>query len=152
MAENRDARFESATVELAAHVVAGDLLAGDIVRALGDDDDVAALAHLLTAAHDARHLLGPLDRRRALGNEDPIGSGGRGALERQPAAVAAHDLDHKVALVRGGGRRQRIDSLHDSMQRTVAADRHVGASHVVVDAAHQSHDTAASTTKGKVHE
>ena len=54
--------------------------------------------------------------------------------------MTAHDLDDEGALVAGGGAVDGVDGFGDAVQRSVGADGHVGAEHVVVDRADQPDD------------
>lgn len=64
---------------------------------------------------------------RALRDEDPIGARGERGHERKIAAVAPHHLHHKRALMRRRRRHDRVERLHDAVQRRVRADRCVRA-------------------------
>ena len=87
-----------------------------------------------------REVILPTRTGRILGGEDIVGAACDRGHQGQGAAVTAHDLDDKRALV--GGRRagQLVDRVHDAVQRGVSADRHVGAHHVVVDRSDQTND------------
>ena len=123
-----------------AHVFAGDGLVVRVVRALGHyHDAVAAPGRAPVLQHLAQVLL-PAGVRRPLRDQHVGGIAGDGAHQGQPAAVPAHHLDHKAALVALRRRPDRVDGLHDAMQRRIGADGQVGADHVVVDRAHQTRD------------
>ena len=70
---------------------------------------------------------------RALGDEDRVGAAGHPRVDRDPAGVAAHDLDDDHAVVRLGRRVQAVDRVGRDLHRGVEAERVVGAVEVVVD-------------------
>ena len=96
---------------------------------LGDHDDrrVVALEPRLDVLADL------LDVERDLGDQDDVGAAGHAGVQRDPAGVAAHDLDDEGAVVRLGGRVQPVDRLHGDVDRGVEAERVVGGVEVVVD-------------------
>ena len=99
-------------------------------RALGDDDD-RERRPARVAALDA--LADLVDVERALGDEDDVGAAGDAAVGRDPARVAAHDLDDDDAVVRLRGRVQAVDRVGGDLHRGVEAEGDVGAGEVVVD-------------------
>ncbi len=63
------------------------------VEALGDDDERRATA----VAHGLHPLADLVDRLRLLGDEDRVRAAGHARVQRDPADVAAHDLDARCS-------------------------------------------------------
>ena len=100
--------------------------------ALGDDDGRARVTlgnQLGKAVGDVRN--GPLNFRH---NADFRAGAGAG-LERDVAAVAAHDLHNGRAVVGAAGRADGADIVHTRIDGGVVAERHLGIGEVVVDGA-----------------
>ena len=98
--------------------------------ALADDHDREVLAARVALLDQ---LGAALDGERELGDQHDVGAAGDAARDRQPAGVAAHDLDDDHAVVRLGRRVQPVDRLGRDRDRGVEAERLVGRREVVVD-------------------
>jgi hypothetical protein len=99
---------------------------------------MGSVTHLLDLL---AHLVLPhLRAWRVLGDEQEVGPARDGGHEREPTAVAPHDLEHERARVREGGRVDVIDRLADALERGRRADGQVRQRHVVVDRANKSGD------------
>ncbi len=131
-------------------VLALDRLAMPVDRALGHDHDIVPAPALAAGVDRRAHRRLPAVVGRALGDEDPVGTGGHAAHQRQVAGVPAHHLDDEAALVAGGRAGDRVQRLDDPAQRRVGADGHVGAEHIVVDRADQAHDRQVRVRGGDV--
>ena len=68
---------------------------------------------------------------------------GEPGVQRDPARVAAHHLDHEHPVVRLGGGVQPVDRLGGDVDRGVEAEREVGAAEVVVDGLRYADDVDA---------
>src|SRR5690606_8792597 len=99
------------------------------VGALGDHDDRRVVG--LEAAFDVGDDL--VDVEWALGDQDDVGAGRHARVQRNPARVAAHDLDDQGTVVRLGGGVQAVDGLGRDVDRSVEAEGVVGGVEVVVD-------------------
>ena len=99
-------------------------------RALGDDDDRGVAATLVTALDAIAHLV---DVERHLRDQDDGRAAGDAGVGGDPAAVAAHHLDHHHPVVALGGGVQPVDRVGGDLHRGVEAERQVGADDVVVD-------------------
>ncbi len=89
-------------------------------RALRHDDHgegAAPRVALLDLLGDAGEVVGDLR------DEDHVGGAGDAGVERDPAGVAPHHLDHHHAPVRGRGRVQPVDALGGEGHRGVEAER-----------------------------
>ena len=89
------------------------------VCAFGDDDDAEELALAAAAVEvgdDVRQ------RDLVLRDDDQVGAACDSAHQSHPTRVAAHDLHHHHAMVRGGGCVQPIQRLGDDADRGVEAD------------------------------
>jgi hypothetical protein len=62
-----------------------------------------------------------------LRNDHDLRAAGDGRHQREVAAVTAHHLDRKHAVVRGGGDLEAVDRLEGNVQRRIGADRDVAA-------------------------
>ena len=112
-----------------AELVGRDLsVVGLQLDALADHDDGVAPARAGPGC--ARR---PPRRRRALGDEDLVGPAGEPRVERDPAGVAAHDLDDDDPVVRLGRGLQPVDGVHGDLHRGREAEGVVGGREVVVD-------------------
>ena len=74
-----------------------------------------------------------LDVEGTLGDEDHIGAACQPGVERDPAGVAAHHLDHEVAVVALRGGVEAVDGVGRDLEGGVEAERHVRPAEVVVD-------------------
>ena len=84
----------------------------------------------MAAADQAADLV---DVERLLGDQDHVGAAGNARVERDPAGVTAHDLDHHHPMVGLGGGVKPVDRLGGDVQRGVEAEGDVGGADVVVD-------------------
>ena len=99
-------------------------------RALGKDEDHAALA----AQNAPLHALGDfLDVPWKLGNHADFRAAGQRCVQRDVAAVAAHDGQHAGALVGIAGLANLVQAFAGSVQRRVEADGVIGVGQIVVD-------------------
>ena len=116
-----------------------DHLAVERLRALGDHDDrrVLVLEPLLDVAGDL------VDVELPLRQQDHVGATGEAGVQRDPAGVPAHHLDHQRAVVRLGGGVQPVDRLHRDVDRGVEAEGVVGRAEVVVDRLRHADDVDA---------
>src|SRR6476469_1135331 len=105
------------------------LLAALGQRALGDHDDrrVLTLEPPLDPVDDL------VDVEVPLRHQDHVRAAGEAGVQRDPAGVAAHDLDDQGAVVRLGGGAQPVDGLGRDVHRGVEAEGVVGGAEVVVD-------------------
>ena len=99
-------------------------------RALGDDDDREEAPARVAAPDQLADLV---DVERPLGDQDHVAAAGDPRVERDPAGVAAHHLDHHHPVVGLGRRVQAVDRLGRDLQRGVEAEGDVGGADVVVD-------------------
>jgi hypothetical protein len=76
-------------------------------RALGDDEDRRELAG--EAGLDV--LADLVDVEGPLGDEDDVGAAGQAGVQRDPAGVAAHDLDDERPVVGLGRGVQAVDGV-----------------------------------------
>ena len=112
------------------------LAAGDLhrplrgQRALGDHDDREGAPARVAAADQPADLL---DVERPLGDQDHVAAAGEARVERDPAGVAAHHLDHHHPVVRLGGGVEAVDRLGRDLEGGVEAEGDVGGGEVVVD-------------------
>ena len=100
--------------------------------ALGEHDNAAALsacAELGKLIHDV--VGGHLD----FGHDNDFRAAADTCVEREVAAVSAHDLDDGNTLVRGHGVANLIDSVEYRVAGGVEAQRVIGVGKVVVDSA-----------------
>ena len=81
----------------------------------------------------ADQLADVIDVEGALWDQDDVGAAREPGLERDPARVAAHHLDHHHAVVGLRGRVQPVDRLGGDLERRVEAEGHIGGGEVVVD-------------------
>ena len=111
------------------------LVDGDGALGAGDDGEAAAsfsaelehLGHLLKIVGD-------------LGDEDHVRAAADAGVQRQPAGVAAHELDHEDAPVGAGRGVQIVDDVGGDVHGALEAEGRVGAPDVVVDGLGQGHD------------
>ncbi len=68
-------------------------------------------------------------------------------MQRDPAGVSAHDLDHQRAVVRLGRGVQPVDRLHGDVDGGVEAEGVVGGTEVVVDGLRHSDDVDAEVVQ-----
>ena len=99
-------------------------------RALGDDDDREHATARVAAPDQLADLV---EVERLLGDQDHVGAAGEPGVERDPAGVAAHHLDHHHPVVGLGRGVQAVDRLGRDVQRGVEAEGDVGGAEVVVD-------------------
>ena len=116
--------------ELVVHLLAGRQRAGDRLGAFGHDDDRRVAAAVVTLAKDRADLV---DVERHLGDQDHRGPAGDAGVRRDPAGVAAHDLDDHHPVVALGGGVQAVDRVGGDLHRGREPERQVGADDVVVD-------------------
>ena len=87
------------------------------------DDDAEA-----PPVHAVLHVVDDLvERLRILGDKDEIRAAGDAAHHREPAGIAAHDLDHHDAPVRLRRRVQAVERLTDDLDGRIEPDAPVGA-------------------------
>ena len=98
--------------------------------AFGDHHQGAVVAAAFAVEHgfgDA--FMGEGDFR----DQDDVGAAGDAAVERDPAGVAAHDLQHHDALVAVGGGVQPVEGVHHRGDGRIEAEGHGRGLKVVVD-------------------
>ena len=78
-----------------------------------------------------------------MGDEDDVGAAGHARVQRDPADLVAHDLDHEDAAVRVGGRVNLVDAARGHLDGARKAEGHVRAPGVVVDGLGQGDDVEA---------
>jgi hypothetical protein len=151
VAEDRHAGvLAEALLEQPLDLVDRDRVAVAVARALGHHHDAVAAPALAAGVEHLADMAFPVvNLGGLLGDEDPVGAAGDGAHEGEVAAVAAHYLDHKGALVAGGGRADRVEGLGDPVEGRVGADGHVGAAEVVVDRADHADDAEEGVARGR---
>ena len=142
MTQNGDTHFfAQALFQRFGDFGAADLVAVAVARAFGDDHDGIAPPGPPPGFQPLAHQLAPVvDIRRVFGDQHPVCAGCQPAHQRQVAAVAPHHLDHKGALVAGGGAADGVDRFGDAVQGRIGADGHIRAEHVIVDRADQPDD------------
>ena len=125
----------------ALHIGRADIVPITVLSALGHDDDMVSAACPRPGFETLQHNLLPVIHIWwSLGDQDPVCSGGKSAVEGQVAAIASHHLDDEGALVAGGGAGDGIHRVGDAVQGAIRADGHLGAGKVVVDRADNAHD------------
>jgi hypothetical protein len=82
-------------------------------------------------------------KSKDLGNQDHVGGRRDPGVQRDPARVAAHNLDHHDPLVRLGRRVDPVDGLGGDHHRSVEAEGHHRAGEVVVDGLRNANDRKA---------
>src|SRR5712671_6803140 len=80
------------------------------------------------------------DRERNFRNENDVCPAANAGLERDPAAVASHDLDHHDAMMRSTGRVNLIDGVAHGVQRGVEAECNLCGRKIVVDGLGHTHN------------
>src|SRR5580700_3793255 len=66
-----------------------------------------------------------------LRDQDDVGASGDPRLQRDPACVPSHDLDHHDAMVRLGRSVDFVDSVGCGHERSVETECHLGSGKVV---------------------
>ena len=123
--------LDAAALLLAEHGVG----AGHGALGHGDYGEVApVLAAVLDGRGDLFDVVG------YLGNEHYVGAGGDAGVERQPAGVAAHELDHEHAAVRARSGMDVVDDVRGDVDGALEAEGGVRAPDVVVDGLGQGND------------
>src|SRR6516225_712814 len=84
------------------------------------------------------------DVKRALGNEDDIGSAGDTAIQGDPSRIAAHHLDHDHTVMGLRGGVYAIDRLRGYAYRGVKAKTEIGSAQIVVDGLGHGNDLDAA--------
>ena len=80
------------------------------------------------------HVLTDLvQAERPLGDEDHVRPAGQSRVQRDPARVPAHHLDHHHPVMGGRGGVQAVERLHHDADRGVEPDAEVGRRQVVVN-------------------
>lgn len=116
------------------HIVWLDGFQVPVEGAFGDDDDRLAFTDFSMSLQEVTHLRLPvLALGRVFGDEDEVCTGCDTGEQREPAAVSAHDFNHKRTRVGGRGGRDGIDGFTDSVQGGKRTDRQVGQGHVIVN-------------------
>ena len=88
---------------------------------------------LLALGAGFHHLGHFLDVIGNFGQQDHVRTAGNAGIQRQPASLVAHDLDHHAAAVAGGGGMNAVDDLSGDIHSGMEAEGEVGAKDVVVD-------------------
>ena len=115
------------------------------LRAFGDDDDAELRAEALALAESLRATF---SRSYGIsGNQNDVGAAGDAGVQRNPAGIAAHHLDHHDALVRFRRRVQAIDRVGRKRDRGVEAETAGRAPDVVVDGLRHADDGDALQVK-----
>ena len=109
----------------------------EVVPALGEHDYGGSLA-LVEALLDARGY--GVHIRGSLGDDDILSAARDRGLERDVAAVPAHDLEDHYPVVRGDGVTEFEHGVEHGVARGVEADGVVCIAHVVVDGAGHADD------------
>ena len=139
--EDRHARIlTGALLDRVGDQLGRQLVTITVVRALCHQDDGLAAAGLAAEAQVLSQVVLPARTRRIFGREHVVGAARDSRHEGQVAAVPSHDLDDERALVRGRRAGQLVDGVQDAVQRSVRADRHIRAHHVVIDRADEADD------------
>src|SRR5271163_2766640 len=99
--------------------------------------------HALSHYHDGEVLAGffalgdvtadVFDGERDLRDEDDVSAAGDSGLESDPAAVAAHHLNHHHTMVRLCGGVNLVESVGDGVQRGVKSESNLGRGKIVID-------------------
>ena len=74
-----------------------------------------------------------VDVERDLGDQDDVGAASDPGMQRDPAGVTSHDLDHEDPVVALGGGVEPVDRLTGHVQRGVEPECDVGGAEVIVD-------------------
>jgi len=82
-----------------------------------DGEELAAFFALGNVAADGA------DGKRNFRDEDDVSAAGDARLERNPAAVTAHDLNHHHAMVRRRGSVNLVHGVGDGVKRGIKAER-----------------------------
>ena len=141
VAEDRHASvLARALLDRVGNQLRGQLVPVAVVGTLSHQDDGLTATGLSAHAQVLSQVVLPARTRRVLGREHVVGATRDSRHEGQVAAVASHDLDDERALVRGRRAGQLVDGIQDAVQRSVRADRHIRAHHVVIDRADEADD------------
>ena len=138
--------FGRELLDLVAHVLAdaAELGVAEHVLLAGHEDHLAAGGHGALADDADRVALGPavavgdeqlrelLHVELGLGDHAAVGGAGEGRQQRREAGVAAEDLEHDDALVRGGRAGHLARHLDGAVHAGAEAHAVVGAGDVVV--------------------
>ena len=114
------------------------------LRALSSNDDAKAFAGSLTRFYlfDYRvQLIGNLRQ------QDNIRAACNAAVQRNPACIASHNLQHHNAVMRFRRRMQPVESLRRHRHRRVKAEGTLRAWQVVVDRLGHAHNLHAALTR-----
>ena len=107
------------------------------LHAFGDHDNREILADLFAFGNVAANVL---DGERNFRNQNDVRAAGDAGFERDPAAVASHDLDHHHAMMRGGGGVNFVERIGHGMQRSIESKRDLGGRKIVVDCLGHAYD------------
>ena len=99
-------------------------------RAFRDHDDAEVGAELVALLDRFRH---DVDVVRNLGHEDGVCTAAETRVQRDPAGVAAHHLDHHHAAMRFGRRVQAVERIRGERDGRIEAEAVRRADDVVVD-------------------
>ena len=73
-------------------------------------------------------------------DEDDVSAAGDASFESDPAAVAAHDLNHHYAMMRLRGGVNLVEGVGDGVQSGIESESDVGGREIVVDGLGHSHN------------
>ena len=126
-----DLRADAAEPDFAlGRAVEGRDLAALRRRAFRGDDQRRGRA----ARHPLLDMRGqPLVGKGNLGNQDDIRAAGQAAVQRDPARVAAHDLQHHDALVAGRRGVQAVERIGHALHRGIETEGRRRGGKIVVD-------------------
>src|SRR5213595_1846283 len=99
------------------------LSSGGNIDAFRDDHNREALPITLSLSHKFADIL---NGERNFRNENYVSTPRDAGLERNPARVTAHDLDHHDAVMRFSRSVDFVDGISRGGQRRVKSERHLG--------------------------
>src|SRR5258708_15467769 len=73
------------------------------------------------------------DGKGDFGNEDDVGAAGDAGFKGDPAAVAAHDLNHHHAMMRCGRGVNLVDGIGDGVQGGIESECDLGGGEIIID-------------------
>src|SRR5580700_176423 len=100
------------------------------LHAFSHHDDGEVLSGFFALGNVAANVL---DGERDLRNEDDVSATGDTGLERDPAAVTAHHLNHHHPMMGLGRGMNLVDGIGDGVQRSVKSKSNLSGGEIVVD-------------------
>jgi len=100
------------------------------IHAFGQDHDGEMFADFFPLGDMFANML---DGEGNFRNEDDMGAAGDAGFKSDPAAVAAHDLNHHHAMMRCGRGVNLVDGIGDGVQRGIESECDLGGGEIVID-------------------